>query len=307
MSTDRPFFGILLMIAFCALAPLGDAMAKLLGNSVPLFELLTVRFTIQTVLLMPIVWWTGASLRLPRRTMTLAAVRTALQLLGVGTMFTALRFLPLADAIAIAYVMPFLLLALGKLVLGEEIGPRRLIAAVVGFAGTLLVVQPSFAEVGAPALLPLVVAIVFALYMLVTRQLSRDIDPVSMQAVSGLMALPALALVALVNLLLGQMGMDFPELDFILPDRRAIALLVALGVLGTGTHLLMTWSLRFAPSATLAPIQYLEIPFATLIGWLVFKDLPNGLAALGIVVTMSAGLYVVYRERANMQPLPPET
>jgi drug/metabolite transporter (DMT)-like permease len=59
----------------------------------------------------------------------------------------------------------------------------------------------------------------------------------------------------------------------------------------------MTWSLRFAPSATLAPIQYLEIPFATLIGYLVFGDLPNGVAALGIAVTIGAGLYVLHRER----------
>ena len=59
----------------------------------------------------------------------------------------------------------------------------------------------------------------------------------------------------------------------------------------------MTWSLRFAPSATLAPIQYLEIPFATLIGYLVFGDLPNRIAALGIAVTIAAGLYVLHRER----------
>ena len=58
----------------------------------------------------------------------------------------------------------------------------------------------------------------------------------------------------------------------------------------------MTWSLRFAPSATLAPMQYLEIPVATIIGFLIFADLPNGLAAIGIVITILAGLYVVYRE-----------
>ena len=60
----------------------------------------------------------------------------------------------------------------------------------------------------------------------------------------------------------------------------------------------MTWSLRFAPSATLAPMQYLEIPIATLIGWLMFSDLPNGLAALGIAITCAAGLYIILRERA---------
>lgn len=68
-----------------------------------------------------------------------------------------------------------------------------------------------------------------------------------------------------------------------------------IGVLGTLAHLLMTWSLKFAPSATLAPMQYLEIPFATLIGWLIFSDFPNGLALAGIAVTMASGLYVIYR------------
>jgi len=70
-----------------------------------------------------------------------------------------------------------------------------------------------------------------------------------------------------------------------------------IGLIGTLAHLLMTWSLRFAPSATLAPMQYLEIPCATLIGWMIFTDLPNGLAALGIAITMASGLYIVYRER----------
>jgi drug/metabolite transporter (DMT)-like permease len=77
-------------------------------------------------------------------------------------------------------------------------------------------------------------------------------------------------------------------------------------LLGTVAHLFMTWSLRFAPSATLAPMQYLEIPIATIIGWLIFKDLPNGLAALGICVTVAAGLYIILRERAIARtPRPP--
>jgi drug/metabolite transporter (DMT)-like permease len=77
-----------------------------------------------------------------------------------------------------------------------------------------------------------------------------------------------------------------------------------LGALGTVAHLLMTWSLRFAPSATLAPMQYLEIPFATLLGYLVFGDLPDGLAAAGIAVTVAAGLYVIHREHLAGRPAP---
>jgi drug/metabolite transporter (DMT)-like permease len=73
-------------------------------------------------------------------------------------------------------------------------------------------------------------------------------------------------------------------------------LLIAIGIIGTLAHLLMTWSLKFAPSATVAPVQYLEIPCATVIGLIVFGDLPDGLAATGMAVTIVAGLYVLHRE-----------
>jgi drug/metabolite transporter (DMT)-like permease len=180
---------------------------------------------------------------------------------------------------------------LGKYVLGEEVGRRRLAACAVGFIGTLLVIQPSFAAVGWPALLPLTVAVVFALFMLVTRHIARDADPIALQAVSGMMAVPLLALLLLVP---GEVEM----LSLVRPTATEAALLVAIGVLGTMAHLLMTWSLRYAPAATVAPMQYLEIPVATIIGWLVFRDLPDGLAAFGIALTVAAGLYVILRERS---------
>ncbi|MGB5556921.1 MAG: DMT family transporter [Paracoccaceae bacterium] len=303
MATDRPLLGILLMLGFCVLAPLGDSIAKLLGDRMSIGQLLAVRFALQAAILVPLIWATGRGFAMSVRVLRLTALRTVLHIVGIGAMFLSLRFLPLADAIAIAFVMPFIMLLLGKTVLNEQVGPHRLAACAVGFIGTLLVIQPNFASVGAPALLPLVVAVVFALFMLVTRQIAKDCDPVTLQAVSGLMASALL-----IPLLLLVSGHDVPGLQMnrILP--RDLWLLAALGILGTCAHLLMTWSLRFAPSATLAPMQYLEIPFATLIGWLIFADLPNGLAALGIAITVGAGFYVIHRERvtarAPAQPAP---
>ena len=188
MQTDRPFLGILLMLGFCVMAPLGDSIAKLLGDAVSLGMLVAVRFVLQVALLLPLVLWMGLSLRPPPGTGWRIALRTGLHITGIGMMFLALRYLPIADAIAIAFVMPFIMLLLAHQVLGEEVGRVRLVACVVGFAGTLLVIQPNFAEVGWPALLPLGVAVVFALFMLVTRQVAKDVDPISMQAVSGAMA-----------------------------------------------------------------------------------------------------------------------
>ena len=163
MTPDRPIVGILLMLGFCVLAPLADAIAKALGPLVSLGFLVTVRFTVQAVILIPLALALRMSLRLPPRVFALTVLRTLLHISGIGTMFLALRYLPLAEAVAIAFVMPFIMLILGKVVLGEEVGGRRILACVVGFCGTLMVVQPTFAAVGPPALLPLAVAVIFAL------------------------------------------------------------------------------------------------------------------------------------------------
>ena len=291
MTQDRPVLAMMLMLGFCIMAPMADSIAKLLGQTIPLFQLLLIRFALQGVLLLPIVWVTPRKLAASTWVMNMIALRTLLHIIGVGAMFLSLRYLPLADAVAIAFVMPFIMLLLGRFVLDEEVGAHRLAACAVGFLGTLLVIQPSFAEVGLPALLPLVVAVDFALFMLVTRQIAKHVDPISMQTISGGMAVLFLMVV---------MGVATAFFDttqwLVVPNVLESSLLIAIGALGTLAHLLMTWSLRFAPSATLAPMQYLEIPIATIIGFLIFDDLPNGLAALGIVITILAGLYVVYRE-----------
>ena len=293
MSSDKPVLGILLMLGFCIVAPVGDAVAKLIGQSIPLGELLLVRFAVQAIVLIPLVWFTARLWRMNARIFRLTFLRTLLHIIGIGAMFTALQYLPLADAVAIAFVMPFLMLLLGKFFLNEEVGIRRILACVVGFVGTLLVIQPSFAAIGWPALWPLVVAVTFSLFMLVTRQVAKETDPISLQAVSGVMATCLLLPLVLV----GQ-SLDVPVLSLQTPNQTELFLLISIGLLGTAAHLLMTWSLRYAPAATLAPMQYLEIPIATLIGWLIFRDLPNAIASLGICITIGAGLYIILRESA---------
>lgn len=298
--SDRPLLGILLMIGFCVLAPMGDALAKVLGETIPLGQLLLTRFGVQTVVLIPLALLTGRALWMNPRVFRLTVLRSVLHIMGIGAMFTSLRYLPLADAVAIAFVMPFIMLLLGKYVLGEEVGSRRIMACVVGFIGTLFVIQPSFAEVGLPALLPLVVAVVFALFMLVTRQVAKEADPISLQAISGVVA----------SVLLGALyfipgAAKFEPLTLVAPNGAELSMLLAIGLLGTLAHLLMTWSLRFAPSATVAPIQYLEIPIATLVGFAIFADWPNPLAMLGISITMASGLYVLNRERMLSRVAPP--
>jgi drug/metabolite transporter (DMT)-like permease len=292
MSQDRPVLGIFLMLGFCLFAPLGDALAKLLGGQIDVAQMVAIRMGVQAVVLLPVVFVLRLSLTSAFGRIRLITLRAVLHMLGIGLMFLSLRYLPLADAIAIAFVMPFIMLLLGRFVLDEEVGSRRLIACLVGFVGTLLVMQPSFAEVGWPALLPVGVAFIFAFFMLTTRQLAKDVDAVTLQMVSGV-----LACVILIPILLVLTRFEVPGFQITTPATGTWALVLAMGLLGTTAHLLMTSALKFAPSATLAPMQYLEIPVAALLGWMVFQDFPNGLALLGIVITVMAGLYVIYREQ----------
>ena len=297
MAPDRPFLGIMLMLAFCLLAPLGDSFAKLLGETIALGVLVLARFGLQAFVLFPFLLVRRASLRLSATLLRWTLLRTGLHIAGIAMMFSALQFLPLADALAIAFVMPFLMLLLGHFAMGEVVGIHRFTACAVGFVGTLMVIQPNFVQVGYPALLPLGVAVAFALFMMVTRKIARDIDPIKLQAISGIQACTFLIPV----LLLWPAARD--GLTFDLPTNVWL-LLIGLGFIGTLAHLFMTWSLRFAPASTLAPMQYLEIPFATLIGWMIFSDLPNGLAAAGICVTVLAGIYIIVRERKLSQASP---
>lgn len=299
MTTDKPLLGITLMLGFCIVAPLGDAVAKLLGGAVPLGLVLLVRFGVQAAILIPIVYAGKRLWRMRGRVLGLTILRTVLHIIGIGMMFTALKYLPLADAVAIAFVMPFLMLILGRFFLNEEVGARRIIGCVIGFAGTLLVIQPSFEQVGWPALLPLGVAINFAFFILTTRQIAKETDPIGLQAVSGVIA----TVLLLPALVLGQ-RFEIAPLQMVIPDLFGAQMLLAIGLLGTIAHLLMTWSLRYAPSATLAPMQYLEIPVATLLGWLIFDDFPDALALVGICITVMAGLYIILSERASARPAP---
>ena len=299
MKEDKPILGVGLMLAFCVIVPFADALAKLLGERIDVAQMVAIRMVMQVMLLLPIVWITKISLKMTQRHLKLSALRGLLHIVGIGAMFLSLRYLPLADAVAIAFVMPFIILLLGHFVLGEEVGSRRIIACAVGFVGTLMVIQPSFAEVGWPALLPLIVALDFALFMLVTRQLAIETDPIALQVVSGIFA--CLILIPLFGVLT---PIELPGFRLTQPTGVTWVLLGLMGGLGTAAHLFMTWALRFAPSATLAPMQYLEIPAAALVGWLIFRDFPNGLALAGILVTIGAGLYIIAREQRLSRSMP---
>ncbi|WP_322889827.1 MULTISPECIES: DMT family transporter [unclassified Yoonia] len=297
-STDRILAGVALMIGFCVTAPLLDVAAKLASGSIPVGQVTAARFVGQCALMAPFVWMMGLSLRVARAQWPALILRAFFLLVSTFCFIAAISVMPLADALAIAFVAPFIVLLVGKFYLGEDVGPRRAGAALVGFVGVLLVIQPSFDAFGSVALFPLGTAVGFAFYILVTRGLSRRMHPVALQFHTGLVA----SVMCLPVLLLAQ-GTGSAMLDPVWPEGVAWLWLIGVGFFASLSHMMMTYALSLAPSATLAPLQYLELPVATLLGYLVFSDFPNALTLTGIGIIISAGLYMIHRERVTARQL----
>jgi len=299
MSADRPLLGVFLMIGFAIVAPGMDALAKLSGAVIPVGEILAFRFGVQSLLLVPIALLLGCLTRPSLPDLGWHFIRAFLILAATGAFFTALRFMPIADAIAIFFVEPFILTLFGAAFLGESIGWRRLLACAIGFAGAMLVIRPSFAAFGPVAMFPLITAVSFALYMILTRRTARSLHPVAVQAWT---ALAASALI--LPILLAFNGSGIQPFDPVMPTGRFWAYLAGVGVTASITHLMVSAALRFAPAATIAPLQYLEIISATGLGYLIFADLPDAQTLLGIVIIMASGLFVILRERRATPPPP---
>jgi len=178
MAQDNNRLGLLLMIGFCVLAPASDALVKILGDGIPLLQVVIARFIAQLFLVRRNLWTSRHDTWMRADRLGYVILRSILHLVAISFFFLSLRYLPLADAIAIAYVLPFLILGVGWMT-GDRASPLSLGLCLLGFIGTLMVVQPSFAEVGWPALLPLVVAVLFTGFMFITRKISKHIPNIS--------------------------------------------------------------------------------------------------------------------------------
>lgn len=295
MTKDTTLRGIVLMLAFCVIAPLLDVSAKLAAEGgIPVGQITTARFVVQGLLMLPVVLVMGLTLRLSGRALAFTFLRALFLILSTFSFVSGIAVMPVADALAIAFVEPFILLILGRLLFGDHVGPRRIAACAVGFFGALLVIQPSIAVFGWVALWPLGTAFFFAFYMLVTRAISAFMHPVAMQFHTSWTGL----LLCLPVMFLAQ-GSGIASLDPIWPDGWNWLWLVGVGFWAAVSHMCMTYALKYAPSATLAPLHYSEIVVAVALGYLIFDDFPNPITWLGIAIIVSSGLYVIHRERLS--------
>ncbi|MEM9999966.1 MAG: DMT family transporter [Pseudomonadota bacterium] len=296
---NTTFHALLLGTLGALLLPGMDAFAKLLGEREIMSpgQLTFFRFFIQMVASALILMWIGGLPALKIGRFWINFLRGAL--LGIASLFffIAIKYMPLPDAIAVFFVEPLILTLLSFIVLREKVGWRRIVAVVAGFCGAILVIQPSYAIFGWVALLPLVTATLFAIYMLLNRVAGQADSALSMQWVSGLGGSAVILAAMLVALPFGGGDMAFS----FNPEWSVWGLVLVMGSFGLVGHYLFVRALQLAPASVIAPLQYLEIVSAALFGYFMFAEFPTFWKWVGVVIIVISGLFVFQRENADDQ------
>jgi drug/metabolite transporter (DMT)-like permease len=286
---DARLKGILLLVGGALVLPLTDSVAKILGETYPVIEVTWARYFFHFALMAPVILWRyGIAGFLPPRPL-LQILRSAILLVSTLCYFWAITILPLADALALAFIFPLVVTALAPLLLSEQVGLRRWSAVVVGFLGALIVIRPGFAGVD---FLGAVGAIgsgfTYGFYLIVTRKLAGSAP-----------ALVTLAFTALV----GSIGMT-AMVPFVwqTPTLADLGLMVLLGALAVLANYLIIRAFDYAPASLLAPFGYTEMVGAVTVGFVVFGDFPDGVTWIGIAVIIGSGIYISFRERRRGPP-----
>jgi len=277
-----------MIVAMLALPGI-DAIAKWLAGSVSSGQVTWSRFLFQIILMSPLLLTTRGPWLTPA--LWLHAARGAMIAFATLFFFSGLAYLPMADAIAIFFIEPLLVTLLSALFFGEAIRWRRISAISLGLVGALIVIRPSFSEVGFAALYPVGTAICFSFYILLTRKLVSNEDPIRLQFFAGIFG----CLVMSLALGYGSVN-DIEILVAVWPKPHEWLLLGALGLIATICHLLIVHAYRLASIGILAPFQYVEIIGATILGLVIFNDFPDAMTWLGIAIIVSSGMYVFHRE-----------
>jgi len=274
--------GIALMMSGLLLFTLGEALVKLLARDYDIPQIVWGRYAFHA--LFTVLFFSRGNLLRQARTARpgLHVGRSALMLVATACFFTALRYLPLADAVAIVFVGPLLVTAFAIPLLGEQVGARRWAAIVVGFAGALIIVRPGAPGMHWATVLPLISAACYALYQILTRIAAR-----SDSAETSLFWTSAFGVVA--------MSAAVPFF-WRAPDAAGWAMMVALGAAYGFGHYLLIRGLEIAPASRLSPFLYTQIIWATLLGLLIFDQFPDGMTFLGLAVVIASGIYIWRRE-----------
>jgi drug/metabolite transporter (DMT)-like permease len=274
----------MMCVAVACFATMNTFIKDLRAQDLPIIELIWGRYFFHTVIILMI---------FPRRIPTLLSgsdkglqiVRSVLVLAATACMFTAVGFMPLADAVAITFIAPLLITALSVPLLGERVGLRRWIAVFVGFAGMLVIVRPGGGLFQLAALLPIGVTVFYAFYQIITRAISHRTDPINSAFYTAIVGGVAMTLVV--------------PFFWQTPTLAQWGGLVAAGLLGGLGHWAIVIAYQRAEAPLVAPFAYTELVWATILGQAVFGDFPDLWTFVGAGIIAASGIYILQRERGK--------
>lgn len=270
--------GIALVVLAGTMLASMDALGKHLSVRLDVLQVVWARYAVQTVGVFAWLALRTGQLRFLRSRRPLTQTVRAAALLGVTiSLYTALTYVPLADATAVMFFAPVLVTLLAGVFLGERVGPHRIAAVVVGFIGVLLVVRPGLSMDWA-MLLPLVAALMLTLYLLVTRYISAHDHRHATVFYST--AVGALALSCVV------------PWHWQPPTALEWGLMLAMGCLGALGHVSIVVGFARAPASVLSPFLYSQLLAASALSVMVFGDPLAPLTIAGALLLVGGGLLI---------------
>ncbi|HTJ56364.1 MAG TPA: DMT family transporter [Devosiaceae bacterium] len=276
--------GILLSVVAVVVLGIQDAVSKILVQDYSSFQVVMIRYWAFAALSLFLAL-RQAPLRhaLKSKVPLLQTLRGVLLMADIWLYALAIRTVPLAELQAISLVYPLLVTLLAVPLLGERVGPFRLIAVGVGFLGALVIVRPGGLPIDADVMFALGSALAYAVYITLTRKVSSQ-DPTA----------TSMVYVGVVGLLLSSaVGI----LHWQPMDLRAWLLAIVLMVTMCTGHGLMMMALSMAPASLLQPFSYFSLPWGITLSFVVFGHLIDPISLLGAAVIVGAGLVVMARER----------
>lgn len=287
MSDSQRRSGLLYAIGGFATLSIGDAVVKSMAPDWPAFAVAALRFSLGAIGLAALLLRAEGPHAFRPTNPWLQLARGACLALASVAFFSAIYIMPLAEAMAIAFLAPVLTQALSGPLLGERANPSVYLVSLVALAGVAVILRPNLAELGLAALLPLVSATFFALLMITNRASAGQGSALSMQVfVAGICA-PILIVLAAAAKLSG-----VPALDFGWPQWHVVARCAVVAITASGAHWLVYIGTAKAGASTIAPAIYVQMLVAVVMGWWWFDNVPDGYTVAGAALIIASGLYL---------------
>jgi len=263
-----------------------DTIAKYLSSELSFFQITWARYFFTVLFTLPFMFFFFRK-NLTWSTQPKLQIFRGLTLLCANILFFySISIISMAKALTLAFVAPLITTALSPIFLGEKVGVRRWSAVIIGFVGSLFVIQPGFIEFNLASISALGTGFFYGIYLVITRKLHSSDSP-----------LLTLLLTGVVGAVLTSF---FVPVVWINPTFNQWSLLALMGIFACLGHLFLILSLKYADASKLSPFGYFEIVTNVILGYYFFGDFPHYWTWVGLAIIVCSGIYISLRERSGV-------